>query len=381
MNLVCGKCGQSWILGSGMDLIRSFVILMLMGVALTGCDDLLGEKADDRRREAQEHQEAEKQEEARAEFAASLGKVAYMKRVEFEKTVKSLPRQVEVLQTDMKRYTEAVSKAMAETNSENKPEKFEIKILHAMRDPDVAALAVKYLGSDFTAKSAEFIERVRMARSEETRYRKALADVDSAYEKAVNETQSWTQSTRDQRENEIKRLKSDISRLERKRSEARREAERLSKHSLIGNRRQEGEKREKGIVIEQKLNDYEREIDKKRRQIDLLTHPDQISATESVAVRRSQNVISHAGYIRESQLRDIEKTMKPKKFPADIAAECEAETLCLLQETIQTKLLTEQRELEAKKGHIQAIRDIEPKIATATHNELLKFQDELVGMK
>lgn len=375
----CGQINHCMIYRSAILVAQMATLLVL------GCDDILAPNDSDRRREAKEESERLEREAIRArkekdELAATIGKAVAEKKKVAESHLAKCEAERTVLRRDLDILSRAIAEAMDKRLKSGEEAKAEVKALNVLKDETVNELAVKYLGGDFAAYREKFILQVREGRAEEARYRKAIEDADSIYSSALSNAKEWNSKTRDQRDSEISRLRREIASLESQRGSVRKDVSNLTKHKMIGNLRQERERREKGFVLQNKLHDIESEIDKKRRQLDFLSNPDNSSATEYRAVSRTQNTSNIADSQHRRRLEDIERTMKPKRSVADIVSECEAETFGKLRGTMLARIAALDADESGSRRKLEALNTIQTSIPLATVQDLNTFRKRLLEL-
>lgn len=354
-------------------------IAVLFVAVFSGCDqDLLGEKADERQRLQREAEEISQLEQEKVEMAEGMSKAVVQKKRDLEVALKDAQKESESNGKDFEAVAKAISDAMTEGDGEK--QKHEVKVLRALKHPVVNDLATRILGKDFSLEVSEFTDRIRKARQEEGRYRKAIQEADNEYHKAVNETGGWAQATKEQRAAEIKRLKSEISRLESRRDSARKDIKNLTRHTLVGNRRQERERIEAGHEAEARYYDLEQDINKKKGQLDYLLHPNQVTASQASAAQKTQDAIRRAQYDHENRLRDIERTMKPAKSVVDITAEFENKTLGELRGRVNAARGESDKKVDEIKKKITRLNEIASVIPISSLNELQKLRLEFLAL-
>ena len=331
----------------------SVVQLLLFVYLFAGCDlDLTGEKRDERRREAEERateeqarRELDRQREAMTKFASGKRQLCKNRLSEVEK-------EKNVLRADLARLSALVSDAMSAKDAQGNDLKYESKILRIIRNPEVNALATKHLSSDFSGVVAKYVECVREARAADARYEAAVAGVEAVYGANIEATKNWSQMTQRQREDEMSRLEREISALEAQRERIlKHESRNVTRHSLVGGRRQEQERFENRLSVERRVWDIESQIKVKRRQIDFLRFPNALTQQTSRALDAAQTHQSRAVDTRRSALADINRQIKPKKSLTETVAEFEADTVGKLRKTLSDKAAVfeeEEKELKAK---------------------------------
>lgn len=199
---------------------------------------------------------------------------------------------------------------------------YEVRLLRTLKDDTVNALAQKYLAGGFSLQRESFVARVREAREKDAEYRKAVQKSDAAFDAKIGSSGNWSGSSKEQRETEIKRLQREIADLEKRRTETRR--------GLVGSRSQERERAEK-------MGDYEREIRRKREQIDVLRDPNAARRIEERAVSEQQQVHDRAMYTKRQEMNDIDRRLKPTVTVLDVTREVEKETIGKLRSEMRMR--------------------------------------------
>lgn len=355
--------------------ISKIMIAVLFVAVFSGCDqDLLGEKADERQRLQREAEELSKLEQEKVEMSEGMSKAVVQKKRDLEAALKDAQKENESNGKDFEAVAKAISDAMTEGDGEK--QKHEVKVLRAIKHPAVNELATRILGKDFSFEVSEFTDRIRKARQEEGRYRKAIQEADNEYHKAVNDAGGWAQATKEQRAAEIKRLKSEISRLESRRDAARKDIKNLTRHTIVGRVDQAGARQE----AETRFRDLEWDINKKKGQLDYLLHPNQVTASQASAAQKTQDAIRRAQYDHENRLRDIERTMKPAKSVVDITAEFENKTLGELRGRVNAARDESDKKVDEIKKKITRLNEIASVIPISSLNELQKLRLEFLAL-
>jgi hypothetical protein len=368
--------------------MKTIVVLATLAVLVGGCDRFGRSRSG--RRPAQTEGEQERLAEAGAsgsksagevrDLAASVKAVCADKRRRFEEFVKNKRQELAPVCADLEALSKQVAAAMEKKSASGKDVQYENKLLEAMKDKTVNELAVKYLGGDFSSVREDFIKQVRDTSSAEERYRKALAEADAAHSAVAVAQKKLEGQTRDQQKAEISRLKKEISALEKRWAAVRKDINNLTKHSMIGDARAEQERREKGMVLENRLNDIQDEIVKKREQLDYLTAPGNAVAIEQRAMDKTQQLRRDADLNHYRRIDDIERRMKPKRFLADVLPEYESKTIGKLRATIVAKKDALEAEIAKCDGKIREIESIETSLPLAEARELQEFRKKLLGL-
>jgi hypothetical protein len=297
---------------------------------LCGCD-FFGEKEDRAAAYRMEREQAERDRQERIDKANAMRTYLDSKCKIVQRKLQSVTNELQMLRTDAEKLECEVSRIVSEQGKDGKELSYEVRLLRILRNKTVNELAVKYLAEGFSLQSEEFIERIRNARLEEKRFKDALRKSDEQLDAAVEESKNWADASRTQRDAEIRRLKSEIEKLEKLRQTTRR--------TMMGT---ESDRRE----WMNKMGDYEQEISRKRRQIDYLRNPDANRAIETRAVTRAQDIQWNAISIKEKRDLNIHRRMKPQTSAMAITDEMAKNTIDRLRAEIKKKL--DVKEVEAK---------------------------------
>ncbi len=287
---------------------------------------------------AMEQRRIEEKKEAEERQRAAMKTFAEGMRKHHADGKKAAELELTTLRADSAKFAEAVSKIMAEKTEKGEDQKYETKMLHILKNADVNALALKYLGSDFTGVTAEFIARVREAYDAEAKYAAAVKSVDAAYDETMKRSAEWAKMTAAQRDAEFARLNREISRLEARRAKEQQEYKNISKLYIKGDAHMAREHLARENVIRNRLADVDSEISKRRLQIDHLRHPSAVSSVEAQMTSRMQTEQSRANENRRMAMYDIDRRLKPKKALVDIVAETEANTVGKIRAAITDKI-------------------------------------------
>lgn len=329
-------------------------LFLLTVFAAAGCDPFGNSQNEQLALERQRQEDVRREREEQEKFAKALAEYANGKQTLIKETIGRLEGDVRVLKDDIEKLSKVIAAGDEEKDSSGKVLSLETKLLRLLRNPEVNDLAKKYLSSDFVLLQNEFVDRVRNARADESRYRKALSQSDATYSEALKESQKWVNSTKEQREAEISRLQGEIGSLERRRVDYQKTLHDLEKKVLVGNISQERERRERLAVIGQKITDADYEISRKRRQVDFLRNPTANAGMESRAAQQKQNVQSQANNQRDRELYTIDRYYKPKVTVAGVVSETSRKTIEKLQGAMAEKSQTAERELaDAKRKEVE----------------------------
>lgn len=327
---------------------------------LSGCDfDLLGEKGEERKREAEERaQEAKTQRDLEAQRDA-MTKFANGKLQFFRARLSEVSEEKSVLRADLDKFTKVVSDAMSECDAQGKERNYESKILRILKNPEVNALAAKHLASDFSSVVATYIERVREARAADAKYTTAVESTEAIYNAGVEETKKWSEMSQRQREGEMARLQKEIKELEKNRDRILiKEGKNITRHSMVGGRRQNAERFETAIVVKRRILDIENQIKIKRGQIDYLTSPDVMNTQADRALSAAQSRQREAVDARSRALLNIDRQLKPKKSLVETVAEFEESTIGKLRKTLSDKIVVLEKEEKSLKEKVAMADEI-----------------------
>ncbi len=353
-------------------------LLFTLCVVMSGCDlDLMGEKKEQARLEAERRAEEARQQKETESQRSAMTQYANGKRKLFADRLMALEKESSTYKADASRLAEIVSAALEEKDSKGRDKKYESKLLGMLRNDEVNKLAVKYLASDFKSITAEYIARVRDTMKAESAYQKAVAEVDANYQSDMKQTQKWAEMTKEQRNEEIKRLRKEISDLESRRVVVRKEYDGLTRGKMIGSRRQELERYDTKRVVLMKVDELDRQIDRKRHQLDFLTSPDAQRGMSSRAMAGSQSSQSRANSIRQSAMTDIDRRLKPKKSVTDVVAEYDDQTVGKLRQTISDKVSTQKSEADALADKISAVDEMLLAIPVSNMSDLTNIKRKL----
>ena len=353
--------------------------VVCFGCSFSGCDfDPMGEKRDERRHEAEERaQEAKVQRETEAQRDA-MSKFATAKRQFFKTRLSEVVEEKNALHVDLNKLTTIVSAAMSEKDAQGKDLKYESKILHILKDPEVNALAAKHIASDFSSIVATYIERVRQARAADAKYTAAVESAEAMYNAGVEETKKWSEMSQRQREGEMARLQKEIKELEKNRDRILiKEGKNITRHSMVGGERQNAERFETAKVVERRILDIENQIKIKRRQIDYLTSPDVMNVQADRALFAAQNRQREAVDARSRALLNIDRQLKPKKSLVETVAEFEESTMGKLRKTLSDKIVVLEREEKSLKEKVAMADEILLAIPLCDLGELRRQRQRL----
>ena len=326
---------------------RTILGALVLVALFTGCDmDITGEKRDARMREAQEREQEERTRRETEAQRNAMTKFATGKRQFFKTRLAEVVGEENALRADLKTLTTVVADAMSEKDAQGNEHKYETKVLRILKNPEVNALAAKYLASDFSSVVATYVERVREARAADAKYDAAIESAEAIYKSGVGATKDWSKATQKQRDAEISRLQKEVKALETSRdrtlreykSVTRNESKRTSiKHSSALDN-EHLQRTDAVKVYERRLDDIERQLAVKRRQIDYLTSPEVMNLQANRALDTAQRRQQEAINTRRSALADINRQLKPKKSLTDTVAEFEADTVGKLRKTLSDKI-------------------------------------------
>ena len=334
-------------------------------------------KAEAKREErAHEQQQAEEKKGAEDKQREALTTFANGMRQHCDTRMKEMERGQAELRAVFKQMSEVTSKIMEDKDSRGGNVKYEVKILHIIDNADLNALALKYLGSDFSGMRAEFCERVREARAAEERYASAVKEVDTAYTETMKLAGSWGKMSTEQRNAEMARLRNELSQLEARREKELKEYRSLPKMQLRGSALMD-DRRDKETVLRAKINETEGLITKKRMQIDYLQSPNGVRRIESDAVTKTQNEQYRATSRRQYAMQDIDRRLKPKVALVDIVSEYESKTIGRLRSTLSDKIATSEKEIKALADRLVVIDEFLLAIPVTEVRELMQRKSKL----
>ena len=334
--------------------MKHMTFLLLLAVTVAGCDPFGLSKNEQLALERQRQEDVRREREEHECFARALAEYANGKQKLVKETIGRLEGDSRALKEDVEKLSKIIVSGGEEKDSAGKELPIETKLLRLLRNAEVNELAKKYLSADFVLLQHEFVDRVRDARADEARYRKALAQSDATYSESLKESQKWVNATKEQREAEISRLQGEISSWERRRVDYHTNLHDLEKKVLVGNVAQERERRERLAVIGRKIEDADREILRKRGQIDFLRDPTANTGLEGRAAQRKQDVQRQANNQRDNELRTIDRYYKPKATVAEVVSETSGKTIEKLQGAMAEKRQAAEKELaDAKRREVE----------------------------
>ena len=337
--------------------------VILVASCLVGCD-FFG--ADERRAEAQrlkqQRQEQESMAVERKSNAEALESYVANRCRMIDTKLIALTNTLTGLQLDANALENACAKVAKGVDKDGKELSYEVRVLRMLKDETVNRLALKYLSSGFVFQAEEFIAKVRDIRAAEAKYQQAVKKSEDAYDASLSASKGWVGGSKSQRDSELSRLRKEIADLERLRQATRREL------VASGSQRREWQN---------KMADYEREIAKKRSQIDCLRNPDFNRRIEARAANERHQLQRRAADAKETELREIDYRLKPKVSVIKTAEEVNAATIGKLRAEIASRidgLLTERTKWERK---IEIAREIEVAIPVSDLGELKRLKDRV----
>lgn len=337
------------------------MVIILVASCLAGCD-FFG--ADERRAEAQrlelQRQEQERMASERKSNAEALKTYVVNRCRMIDAKMSALTNTLSGLQADANALENACAEVAKGVDKDGKELSYEVRVLRMLKDETVNRLALKYLSSGFAFQAEEFIAKVRDARAAEAKYQQAVKKSEDAYDASLSASKGWVGDSKNQRDSEVSRLRKEIADLERLRQTTRRE--------LVAS----GSQRREWL---NKMSDYEREIAKKRSQIDYLRNPDANRRIEARAADERHQLQRRAADAKETELRDIDRRLKPKVSVIKTAEEVNAATIGKLRSEIVSRidgLVTEKAKWERK---IEIAREIEVAIPVSDLGELKRLKD------
>lgn len=320
-------------------------------------------------------QEAEKKEVEKRQ-RAGLMEFANGMRKHCNTRLKDVERCLTELRTTSKQMSDIASKIMEEKDSRGVDAKYEVRILHVIENADLNALALKYLAMDFTSIRAEFCERVREARMIEEKYASAVKEIEASYTETMKMAREWGKMSAGQRNNEMARLRNELSQLETRREKALKEYKNLPKMQLKGSGLWH-DRRDRENVLRARILDVESQIAKKRHQIDYLQSPNVISQIEATAIANTQNRQSSATSWRQSAMSDIDRRLKPKVSLVDIVSEFEGKTIGRLRSTLSEKIASFEQEQKSLSDRLVMIDEFLLAAPVTEVQELMRRKSKL----
>ena len=290
---------------------------------------------------------------------------------------KAAEKEISDLRADSKRLSAIVSEVMSQKDSNGGELPYETKILQILTNGEVNALALKHLSADFSGVSAECNERILEARAAEKKYAAAVKSVDATYAENMRMAGAWGKMSAEQRNAEISRLRSELSRLETRREREMKEYKNVSKLFIKGDSHMERDRRARENVIISKLKDTEAQISKKRRQIDYLRSPNEVSRIEAAAVGRAQTEQSRAVSQRQLAMIDIDRRLKPKHSLFEVVAEIEAKSVGRLKATLSNKITECEKTVKNLADKLAAVEEFALSIPVTDLQELMRRKAKL----
>lgn len=351
--------------------------LLLLTVLAAGCDRFGDPKNKQLALERQRQEDVRREQEDLERFAKGLTEYANGRQKIVKETIGRLEGDARALRDDVEKLSKIIVSGGEERDSAGKELPIETKLLRLLRNSEVNDLAKKYLSADFVLLQNEFVDRVRDARADEARYRKALALSDATYSDSLKESQKWVNATKEQREAEIVRVQGEIGSWESRRGSYQKSFQELSKKTLAGNLSKERERREKMAILERKIYDADREILRKRDQIDFLRNPSANAGLESRAAERKQNVQSQANMQRDRELSTIDRYYKPKATVVEVVTEISKRTIERLQGAMAGRSQATEKELADAKRREVEIRECLLAIPISNMTELKALRTKI----
>ncbi len=350
------------------------VALFVFAFLFCGCDFLGGEK---RRQEAEERAQRELDRQELESQRKAMTTYAEGKRRLFQARLSEVAQTEKALRADLKTLTSEMESAMSATDADGAELKYETRLLRLLKSADVNTLAEEHLAGGFSGMVSTYVERVREARAAEANYAAAVRDADRIYGASIEETKKWANMSKQQRETEISRLKKELSSLESQRKRLLKDYKDVSGHAMVGSVHQERARDANKRSIVSKIDDVERQLDVKRRQIDNLTNPDMQNRLAKNAVDAAQTRQRYAISTRKSAMDDIDKRLKPKKSLTDIVAEFEADTVVKLRKVLSDKIAAVEAETKSLKDKITVVDEILLAIPLSDLAELKRHKSKL----
>lgn len=304
-----------------------------------------------------EQQQAERVATERKDAAAALRSYIGGKCHLIEDEYRATSNRLSEVMSDISGLEKAVvDVGRGETNAELS---VEVRFLRILKSEAVNALAQKYLSTGFSVQRELLISRVREARAQEREYRDAVQKVELAFDTKVSESKAWVGDGKDQRGVEVSRLRKEISELERQRK--------VTRQALVGTRQQERERAEK-------LQDLDSEIDRKRKQIDVLRNPSASRVVESHADSARQAAYDRAASAKRNELWDVDRRLRPKVTVHDVVKEIESDTIAVLRRKIDGRRTALAARLETLERKVRKSKEYLLEVAVSDGDELKKLR-------
>jgi hypothetical protein len=353
-------------------------LLLLSFLFFIGCDiDITGDKARARLIQEQRREDERRQSEL-GEYRNSM-KLFISKYITLKEEYRvECSKKVEQLRVDAEQLAKVINTLMHGKTDDGKDLPYETKVLNAMRDADVNKLSKKYLFIEFTSLASGYIDQVRYALDRDAQYRKAVHDVDLMYNQLVVESKKWQSATKEQRQQEISRLKGELNQLTRRRDSILKEIGGISKGKLVlRGKRYEREYGERMYALHGKLKDVDEQLYKKRSQIDLLTNPKELHRLANETSYDTSAQQNRAIQLRREAMYDIDRRLKPEIKIHDIVLDFEKRTTIKLREELAKRILENEKELEEVNSKIRLAKEVMLEIPISSKTDLEKLKLKL----
>ena len=205
--------------------MKRITTVALAGCLLVGCDFELPSQR--RAKEEAIRQEAVRQEKKETEreqtqgACAALEQFVSFKLAMIKSSAEGIDKKLEELKLDRQklsaRLDDLSEKSMADKNGTRESALFAV-----LKDPEINALAFKYLGNDFVAVRSEFAEKVRRALKLEQQKKAALDRNRAEYDRTVEDRRSKAMQNQQESAAAADRLKREIAEMDQRLQKLRR---------------------------------------------------------------------------------------------------------------------------------------------------------------
>jgi hypothetical protein len=194
--------------------MKRITAVALTGCLLAGCDFELPSqrraKEEALRQEAVRQEKKETEREQTQSACAALEQFVAFKLKMFESSREGLDKKLEELKVDRQKLSTRLDE-LSEKSMADKSGTRESALFTVLKDPEINALAFKYIGNDFVAVRSEFAEKVRRALKLEQQKKTALDRNRAEYDKAVEERRNKARQNQQESAAAADTLKHEIS--------------------------------------------------------------------------------------------------------------------------------------------------------------------------
>lgn len=349
--------------------MKKVLAFAMAGVVLAGCDFELPsqrrarEEALRRETVAKEEKKVEK-EQAQGECAAlqhhvgmQLG-IVKSSRADVEKALAQLKEDRKTLSA---RLTELSEKSMADKTGTRATALYAV-----LKDEGVNAVALKYLGSDFAVVRNEFAEKMRFAIKQEQERKAALDRNRAEYERAVEESRTRVDESRQSISAALVRIKQEISETDQRLKRLRND---LSSASPT-------EKKNKQYAIVE----TESHLAALRSRYTSMLTSDSASRQGRDADSAAANVRNRALWERERADRVILEKTKNMVTPFQVAEEYEGRTIRRLDTVLREKDLFAQAQLKLMNEQVTFLTHVTNGLETLSLSGLKRVRADVDAM-